>query len=89
MKRDFFSLRWLTKLEDVERLEEPTRQDYKRLFEQLLEDFDDVYQGQELRHKKQIEILENRIYELIRARKDELEPSIVDALITCYNLPLN
>jgi len=89
MKRDFFSLRWLTRLEDLERLEEPTRQDYRGLFEKLLDDFDDVYQCQELRHKKEIAILENRIYQLVNARKDELEPAIVDSLITCYNLPVN
>jgi len=89
VKRDFYALSWLTKLEDVERLEEPTKQDYRKLFEEMLDDFDEIYQGQELRHKQEIEILEKRIFQLINSRKDELEQSIIDSLITCYNLPTN
>jgi len=89
MKRDFFALNWLTKLEDVEHLQEPTKQDYRRFFEQLLDEIDEIFQGQELRHKKEIAILEKRIYDLIKARKDELDQAIIDSLITCYNLPIN
>jgi len=88
MTTDFFSLRWLTKLEDFERLQEPTKQDYRRLFEQLLDEIDEIFQGQEFRHKQEIAILQKRISDLIRARKDELEQSIIDGLISCYNLPV-
>jgi translation initiation factor 2 alpha subunit (eIF-2alpha) len=89
MKKDFFYLSWITKLEDLERLEEPTRQVYRRLFEQLFDEFDEIFQGQESRHKQEIAILEKRIFDLINVRKSELEQSIIDSLITCYNLPTN
>jgi translation initiation factor 2 alpha subunit (eIF-2alpha) len=89
MKRDFFALTWLTRLEDVERLQEPTREQFRELFERLLEEFDEIFQGQEERHKQEIAILEKRIFDLIKARKNELEQSIIDSLITSYNLPTN
>ena len=88
MKRDFFYLSWLTKIEDVERLQEPTSDDYRQLFEKILDEFEEIFQGQEFRHKQEIAILQKRISDLIRARKDELEQSIIDGLISCYNLPV-
>ena len=88
MKRDMFALSWLTKLEDVERLEEPKKDDYRRLFEQLLNDFDEIYQGQETRHKQEIQRLEKRIEKLMKERQNELDEFIMEACVQAYNMPI-
>jgi translation initiation factor 2 alpha subunit (eIF-2alpha) len=58
---DNFTLRWLTSLEDVERLEEPTKEDYRELFKQLLEEFDEIYHNQERNYEQEIKRLKDRL----------------------------
>ena len=88
MKRDMFALSWLTKLEDVEKLEEPTREDYRKLVEQMLDDFDEIYQNQETRHKQEIQRLEKRIEKLKERQQEELDNFIMDACVYAYNMPI-
>jgi len=61
MKRDAIALSWLTKLEEVERLQKPTRQDYRKLVEGMLDEFDEIYKNQETQHKQEIKRLEEKL----------------------------
>ena len=86
MKRDMFALSWLTKLEDVER--NPSTEAYRKLVEQMLDDFDEIYQGQEMRHKQEIQRLEKRIEKLKERQQEELDNFIMDACVYAYNMPI-
>jgi len=86
MKRDMFALSWLTKLEDVER--NPSTEAYRKLVEQMLDDFDEIYQNQETRHKQEIQRLEKRIEKLQERQQEELDNFIMDACVYAYNMPI-
>jgi len=87
MKRDNFALSWLTKLEDVER--NPSTEAYRKLVENMLDEFDEIYQGQETRHKQEIKRLEDRIEKLMKERQqEELDNFIMDACVYAYNMPI-
>jgi len=86
MKRDMYALSWLTKLEDVER--NPSTEAYRKLVEQMLDDFDEIYQNQETRHKQEIQRLEKRIEKLKERQQEELDNFIMDACVYAYNMPI-
>jgi translation initiation factor 2 alpha subunit (eIF-2alpha) len=86
MKKDAIALTWLTKLEDVER--NPSAEAYRELFEKLLNEFEDLYQSQESRHKQEIKRLEDRIEKLKQASQEELDNFIMEACVHAYNMPI-
>ena len=88
MKRDAIALSWLTKLEEVERLQKPTRQDYRKLVEGMLDEFDEIYKNQETQHKQEIKRLEEKIEKLTNQRQNELDELIMEACVYAYNMPI-
>ena len=86
MKKDAFALTWLTRLEEIQR--NPSAEAYRELVEGMLDEFEEIFQGQESRHKQEIKRLEDRIEKLTKERQQELDNFIMDACVYAYNMPI-